>query len=273
MMHQKEPISVQIKKFLINWVDNPITTSLVFALWTIPIYFHLLPYFSYLQTPENNDYENIKQFIEWFGVPYGLLLALVMVNAWTQFETAKRALDREADALMAFYNTVELISGKHKIQADKIKTEVKKYVKNVLEHYTEESSEDTGKWKCRGDDSLDAMRIIIGTLIRQKESDVITAELLRFINELVDDRGDRLDASKERMPKSILAISIIASFLWLAPFLFLKFDNPSLGILFVGGVTLIVVSLLLIIVDLDNPIDGTWSMEMESWKELSDKIN
>jgi hypothetical protein len=98
-----------IYDFFLGLIDNPITKSLAFALWAIPIYFYLLPFFGGLKLT-SSDYNNITQFIEWFGVPYGLLLALVLVNVWTQFDTVDRSFDREVDAIVNLPNLVPLIS-------------------------------------------------------------------------------------------------------------------------------------------------------------------
>ncbi|MFN8385998.1 MAG: hypothetical protein U0V48_04580 [Anaerolineales bacterium] len=271
-MPQNDSLYARVNKYAISLVDNAITKSIAFVVWSIPLYFYLSPYFSFLQSPNNTDYENIKQFIEWFGVPYGLLLALVMVNAWTQFETVKREFDREADTIWSFYDTVDLVTNQS--ETDILKKKIKDYVDLVIKHFEEETVESESGWRRDGYKILDDIRRSVGKLIEDKQSDVITSELLALVNQVVAARGNRLDSSRERIPSPILWISIIASFLWLVPFYLLRFEDAGLGMFFVGGVTFVVVSILLIIVDLNNPIDeGTWSVNLDSWNALKSRLD
>lgn len=262
MGNMKIPYSKNLLKFLVDTFDTPIATGLAFALWIIPL--HLL---LNIQITEN-DYENIKQFIEWFGVPYGLLMALVLVNVWTQFDQTDRAFDREADALLSFYNTSRMVLNK------KIKNDINKalahYIKHVNDHFSDEFN--SKSFKHQGDNILNEIREQIGKIIKGKNNKELGVELLKLVNELIDDRGDRLSYSKQRMPSTVMSLSLITSFLWLAPFFFLNFENIWMEIFFLAGVTLTVVSILLIILDLDSPIGGTWGVNLESWEDLIEKI-
>jgi hypothetical protein len=253
-------------KFIVDLINNPITISIAFALWAIPVYFFLSQHLSGIKN--TTDYENVKQFIEWFGVPYGLLLALVLVNVWTQFDTTNRAFDREADAVSAFYDTSLLISNRE--VRKQLHKSIREYVEHVNACYFKEYM--IGEIKTSGDAYLNKIRKLTGRLIKGKENDVLTGELLQLINELTDDRGDRLSYSKQRMPKPVLILAFVASFLWLTPFFILGFTNTLAGIVFIGGVSFIVVSILLIVNDLDNPFTGTWCINLDSWNELLIKL-
>jgi len=260
----------KIYQRIIYIIDNPISVSLSFAAITIPFYYYVaLPFLVWLDI-QPSDYANIQQFIEWFGVPYGLLLALVLVNVWTMYDTTERAFDREADAILALYNTF-LLFGEKRLEKS-INTTLKNYILHVINYYTEEYKEDKSTYKTIGDTYLNDTRKLIGALIKKKKERVITAELLKLINELIDVRGDRLSYSKQRMPRPVLFLSVIASIIWLAPFFALQFINFFVGALFIGGVTFIVVSILLIVYDLDYPFTGTWLIELDSWDDLQHKF-
>jgi hypothetical protein len=58
---------------------------------------------------------------------------------------------------------------------------------------------------------------------------------------------------------------------WLVPFYFLYYPESSLGIfgwLLVIAVTFLVIMILTIIDDLDNPFDGNWMVNINSWKKI-----
>lgn len=247
------------------WIENPITESIAFALTVIAIFLYLVsPHLSELNLQEG-DLANFGNFIEWFGVPYGLLITLVLVNVWTQFETTNREFDREADGVFALFNTYSLISD---IRTKKlVNTILYYYVKHTRNQYSEEYKNNT--LKHIGEKRLIWVRQLTGNLLLQTDkNDILVAELFRLVNKVIDDRGDRLSFSKQRMPKPVLILSLISSILWLMPFFTLSFSDTFIQILYLGGTTFVVTSLLLIIVDLDDPFYGTWRINHDSWDEL-----
>ena len=165
-----------IYRRIIGVIDNPITVSLSFAGITIPIYYYILVPFLLWLNVSSNDYGNVQQFIEWFGVPYGLLLALVLVNVWTQHDTTDRAFDRESDAILALYNTFRLIEDPRLEKS--AATKIKKYIEHVRRFYIKEYKENQNRLREVGDNLLNDIRKLIGKLIKRKKDKVITAELL-----------------------------------------------------------------------------------------------
>lgn len=259
----------KISKKIFDWIENPITESVAFALAIIAIFFYFVsPHLPELNLKEG-DLTNFGNFIEWFGVPYGLLIASVLVNVWTQFETTDREFDREADGVLALYNTCSLIAD--------IKT--RELINMILLHYAEHTrnrySEEhiNNTLKQIGEKRLVWIRKIIGELLLQDDkNEIVATELFRLVNKVIDDRGDRLAFAKQKMPKPVLALSFISSILWLLPFFTLSFSKPFIQILYIGGTTFVVASLMLIITDLDDPFHGTWRINHESWDDLVHKI-
>jgi len=248
--------------FLTTFFDNPIMRGFSFALWAVPIYF-LLDI-----TVVGKDYDIIQGFIEWFGVPYGLLLALVLVNVWTQFEATNRSFDEEADAILMVYDTTLLVLDSS-IKA-KVCCLLLLYAKHVYKHYDDEFENKTKK--SIGDIILNKIRTSVGILLWDKNDKELGLEIIREVNKLIDLRGDRLAHSKQRILPPVFWLSFIASIIWLLPFFALNFIDPKLGIVFITGVTLIVVAILLVILDLDDPITGTWKVKLDSWKDLIETI-
>jgi hypothetical protein len=258
-------------KFIFVIVDNPITVSLSFALWVIPIQFWL-----HENTGELLQKDSVitQQFIEWFGVPYGLLLALVLVYIWTQFDSLDVEFDREADSIYSLYVTLSLVVHPSLTGIkDEIITNIRSYVSHVVQNYSIEWKEDKKSIKATGYTILGDIRSAIGDLIHGNENEVITTTLLSLANELSDVRGDRLSRSKQRIRKPMLTLSIISSLLWISPFIILDFNNFILGTVLTGGTAFVVASLLQVIYDLDEPFSGTWAINIESWSDLLERIN
>lgn len=256
-----------IGRNLINHIiyifDNPITKALAFSLWAIPLYIYLNSLTSTLVLSAS-DYDNFKQFIEWFGIPFGMLIVLLLVNVWTHFNAIEEAFDREADAILAFYNSIILITNPS--IKKKLKVYVFNYIKFVINSFASEFTDI--QMKRKGDNILNDIMQIVVTNAHKKKGDSLSIELLRLHNDWVSERRHRLSISLQRMPKPVLMLLTVASILWLAPFFTLKFSNPLIGTLLIGGVTLLITSILLIVIDLDKPLGGTWGINLDSWDEL-----
>ena len=102
------------------------------------------------------------------------------------------------------------------------------------------------------------------------------SELLHELNAIIDLRGDRISLSSERLYESLRLLSIITSIVWLIPFYYLYYTDNSGGDLSLGifgwilvvAVTFLVIIILTIIDDLDNPFDGYWTINISSWDKL-----
>jgi len=252
-----------IGRYLISLIDNPITKGLAFSLWTIPLYYYLNSYV-FNVTLSSDDYNNIRQFIEWLGIPYGMLMALMLINVWTQFDTVGRAFDREADSILAFYNSIILVPNPKIKRA--LKTNIYHYIEHVKANFSTEFAD--VRLKREGNKILNEILELIVASTKAKSGGSLSLELLRLHNDWVTDRGERLSFSSQRMPTPVMMLYFIASFLWLAPFFILKFSSPFIGMFFIGGVTLLIISIGLIMNDLDKPFEGAWGVNLDAWDEL-----
>lgn len=257
------PMRRKLINSLINLFDNPITKALAFSLWAIPLYYYLNAYAFNLILSER-DLIYIQNFIEWLGILYGMLTVLLLINVWTQFDALERAFDREADSVLAFYNSIILIT------SPSIKRNLKIYVFDYIEHVRRNFATEfiDIKVKRNGELILNEIMQIVVSNIHKKKSDSLSIELLRLHNEWVSNRGDRLSFSIQRMPRPVLTLFFIGSALWLMPFFTLQFTNPLVGMLLIGGVTLLITSIILIMVDLDEPFKGNWSINLDTWDKL-----
>jgi len=255
---------------ILNFFTNPMVLGAFFSIDVVIIRFYIFRKYYYIF---EGDFKLIESFIEWFGVAYGLFIALVLVNVWKQFDDTEREFDREADAVFMLYQSVRQMGGANvkirKLKADIIKS-IKVYVAHVNQNYIREYE----KIDVRdaGDRILEKIRDRIGEVIHTKEKEAITSALIKEFNDAVDVRGDRISASKQRVPSPVWVISLASSILWLIPFLWLDFKNDWIAIILEGGVVAIVTSILAIIRDLDDPFDGVWRIDTTEWELLGEKI-
>jgi len=229
-----------------------------------------------------------REFVEWFGVLYGFLLPQILVRVWEQFDEIDNVFDSEADAIKILAEDMSLLRVEFSGTRTEILEKLHAYSKHVLDHHTEEiklaeltkENEEESKSDL-GAKYLKEIRDKYKDIIHQSdpakpEVSSLISELLHGLNTIIDLRGDRISLSSERLYESLKLLAIITSIVWLVPFYFLYYTdnfggNLSLGIfgwLLVVAVTFLVIMILTVIDDLDNPFDGYWTVNINSWKKL-----
>lgn len=214
------------------------------------------------QIPES-DRGVIGNFIEWFGVVYGVTLALVVVEVWKNFTMINNEVDREADALVLLLRTVSYLNDPNALKA--FASRLREYTDLILQN---SKNADEAKQK------LDEVHEWIGNTINDEQTPpILASEMIRLINEAIDLRGDRLAHERERIPKAFWSIVIIASILWLICFFGLKIEKVYIAFFICGSATFIVASLLFIIADLNQPSEGFFRISFEPFEVLREELN
>ena len=233
---------------------------LALALW---MFFFASPYFRICDT----DSQIIGGFIEWFGVLYGLLLAMLLVEVWTNFNRVVEEIDKEADALQMLHWTAQCL--RQEGAAQRISETILGYVDVVLDAGGIETQ--TQRWMA--EDRVKALHRVVAQAITDSEHVALCTELLARINEARDTRGDRLAHARNRIPPVLWSALIVTSVIWLLAFFGLRIQSYVVSFLVVGGAVLVVVLLLLIIHDLSHHFSGVMVAEFEPFQTLRDNLN
>ncbi len=277
-----------------NWFRSISKSIFYIPLWIfiakeLEAFFQILGLNFFSPSDGNNWF--ISNFIEWFGVLYGILLPLILVKAWEQLDTIDRQFDREADSAKILYKDLNYLSeqqGSLGIVSNKSIRLLYKYVNHVIEHHKDEIKQsENNKYKRTGDKILESIRDEFKVLIhldtkQASLSTIIVGELFERLNELTDNRGDRISHASQRLFENLRAIALIASIIFLIPFYFAgpvyfskSFGPPYfylLDIALVLAVTFLVIYIYSIIEDLDDPFTGPKRMSDESWQFIHEEI-
>ncbi len=248
---------------------KPFVVALAYSPWLIILYYFIQFYIT--QLPQG-DKDFIESFIEWFGTAYSLFLALVLVNVWGQFDIVEREFDREVDALATMYQVINRIPEANEQDAviikdfkKNIKLKIITYIHHVIQNYDKEH--DIPQQRRNGEIILEMIGNQISELVPKVNiKDFFISEAFESLNEAMDVRGDRIAHSKQRIPQTVWFVAVISSIVWMIPFLGLEIVSLLVTFTLVGGVTFVIVIVLVIIYDLDNPFEGTWKIELESWE-------
>jgi hypothetical protein len=246
--------------------DNPIVVAIFFVPYVVVIRFYIFPKYAFLLEP---DMVLLQNFIEWFGIAYGLLLALVLVNVWSQFDLLEKDFDSEAAAVSALYQTVSFIKSMNPMQGRIIKY-IQSYIRHVLDNYAIEHK--NVKARANGKEILDQIGQAILVTLRGEEMNMLSGEIIKKWNDIKDFREDRISRSRQRIPNGVWMLAILSSILWLIPFYGLDFRNDLIAIFLTGGVTFVVITMLVVIKDLDDPFDGTWTISLDEWEFIEEEM-
>ncbi len=232
----------------------------------------------------------VSDFIEWFGVLYGILLPLILVRSWEQLDSIDREFDREADTIKILYEDLLYLQAKGAQFSDEIIKLLREYVGHVIINYPLETKrsrekfpeldEDEDAKRKAGDKILERIRDEYRRLIHSnpnwiKESEPFIPEIMHKLNEIVDIRGDRISLASQRLFQSLRIVALITSIIFVLPFYFVGFRQPIaiLDNLLITGVILLVLFIYMIIDDLDEPFGGIWKVNDDSWKRVRDDMD
>jgi hypothetical protein len=217
-------------------------------------------------------------FVEWFGVLYGFLVPLILVRVWEQFDSIDREFDREADTVKILYEDLQLLNEENEQFGRPIIKLLYEYVKHVIAHHPDEANK-VSTDRAEGDKILKQIRekykgLIHSSSETRAESDPLITELIHRLNDIIDIRGDRIGMSDQRLFESLRVVALITSIIFLLPFYFVGFTSHSglLDNILVFFVTLLVIFIYTILEDLDEPFDGIWKVDKETWSRLRDDI-
>lgn len=211
------------------------------------------------------DADILGNFIEWFGVLYGVLLALVVVEVWQKFSLLNKEIDREADALVLLLKNIRFLDDKLKIK--QIAQRVLEYSKIMLQIEKTYAFNDS-----KASTKLDEIHQEVGGILKSEKCPLpLAIQIIYHINDAIDIRGDWIAHAKERMPAALRILSIFTSIIWVLGFFGLNIKSDILAFILTGAATFTVLTILFIIIDLDDPEGGVWGVEFESFEILKDE--
>lgn len=213
------------------------------------------------------DKEILGNFIEWYGILFSILLALVIVHVWTKYNTVDALVDKEADTLVSLLRFAKFLESPPVFIA----------LADVIYDYCAYFCQPGLSYENAMKDSREKLDKIFSELfkaVKSVQQPILTKEMIRCFDEAADTRGDRDAIAKERIPYVLWFMMVFTSMIWLTSFFWLAFIDVHLTVavfmLFSTSVT--VIGLLFIAKDIDNPISGMWKINFNAFRETCKEI-
>lgn len=206
--------------------------------------------------------ESVNGFVAGTGVLYGLLLGLVAVATWQNYDSANTLASKEASSVAALYRDVCAFP-------EPERRELQDHLDNYLHDVIEVAwpAHRRGEIPRGGTVILSKFqRVLAAYQPATANQQVMLAEALTAFNKLVEARRMRIDSVTTGLPSVFWVVIIAGAFLSIG--LTYAFHLPSLKthLLLTGTYSLFVGFLIFLVAALDNPFRGELSVSSESYE-------
>ncbi|MFD0375826.1 DUF4239 domain-containing protein [Streptomyces sp. NPDC127112] len=218
-------------------------------------------FFPVLAAGENNDMVGVV--LGMFGAIYGIILAFVIVNLWTDLQTARTVVAAEASAVSQIVRDAEAFPpGTRTAVYDRVDN----YVHTVVERQWPMMQVGRGDAAVTSQAVDDLYRVLAAYEPRSFSAQAFYQEALDSLNEVAAQRRARISQSHDELP-ALLQVLIYggAAVIVLITLLYGVRDR-RVRLLFVGSVAALIGFSLLLVIVLDCPFAGDMSVSPQPFK-------
>ncbi|MEV6979428.1 DUF4239 domain-containing protein [Kitasatospora sp. NPDC093806] len=253
------------------WLLNHFPTAALVMLvvggfFALAIAGSLLAYRRHPSLVEGEHNDMVGVVLGMFGAIYGIVLAFVIVNLWTQLEGTQGVVSTEATAVSQIVRDARAFPPEPRAA---VTAAVGEYVHSVVEIQWPLMQQGRGDFE-RTAEKIEAIYGALRAFEPQTQTEqVFYEEAVSSLNDAVAQRRARIANSRLALPP-LLWILVIGGSLVILPLTFLYgIRDRRIRLLFVGSVAgLIGFSLLLVLV-LDRPFAGDLCVSPQPFKESS----
>ena len=195
------------------------------------------------------------------GMLYGLLLGLVAVAAWQNYDKLNEFVDEEASSLIQLYRCVSVLQDpSHKVILEGIKT----YTKDIIE--VSWPAHKQGKAPMSGVHLIsDLHKKLANYEPKAKNQPASYAEALSSFSDMVKARRMRVNGLDIGIPSALWLVIIGGAFLTIPITFFFHLPSLSIHLLMTGFYVVFLAGMIALIAVLDNPIRGEISVSTEPY--------
>ncbi len=186
------------------------------------------------------------------GIAYAVLLGLVVVAAWEQFQTARNTAEREADEL------AEIFWLGHRLppaEGHRLQELSRSYARVVVDE--EWPMLARGESSPRAWDLIDEIRLTVQDLNPDTDAEqVLYDQGLERVHDLADARRDRLVEAREGIPNILWVVLVVGAIVTVGFTYLFGLDDTTTHTLMVGLLALVIGLVLFTIGSLEYPFSG-----------------
>ena len=211
---------------------------------------------------EHNDVAGFIYAV--LGVTYAVLLGLMVVAVWEQWEVAKATADDEASSLAEIFWIADRLPEADGYHIQELCRAYAREVVNVEWPLMEQEKSSPRAW-----DLLDELRASLQDFDPSTPGEqVLYEQSLERMRDLADDRRDRLLEAEQGLP-IILWVVLITGAIIVVGFTYLfGLESTVIHLLMVGSLAMVIALVLFTVSALNYPFRGDITIEPEAMKHV-----
>lgn len=208
--------------------------------------------------------ESVNGLTGGVGVFIGLLVGLMAVAAWSNFDDVGKAAGREAAQIAVIYRDIAVLN---EPQKSALQNELKAYLRYVIDvawpaHKRGESP--------RG--GADILTQFLSTLtsydIKSQKDQVLFAQTLSDYAKLIEARRTRLESVNVRVPGVLWVVVLCTAALSIFLTYFFHLSSFRAHVILTGIFSMVLGLMIFLLIALDSPFRGGVSIETEDYESL-----
>lgn len=214
------------------------------------------------------DVSSVSGYLTVIGTLYSILTAFVIYSVWEQFNKSASAVENETNDLEDLLAYVGYLNDSKFDKA--IKKSVNQYAGSVIAHEWQDL--EAGRRSAKTDRAFDEIYKNIKSVNFDDSKDPIAwQQIIKKFNDISDARNQRIFVSMERIPRVLKSLLYLVSISVIAGFFLLGIENNIIAVAITALTTVIVVFIIEVVEDLDNPYTGKWAIKNGAFKVLKSK--
>lgn len=212
--------------------------------------------------------EAVNGYFSGIGVIYGLLLGLVAVATWQNFDAAASLISKEAATIGALYRDIS-------DYPDPLRSELQRHLRNHVTYVIEKDwpAQEQGRILTGGTLILsEFQRALTSFEPTPGGQTILHAETLRAFNIMVEARRLRLDAVTSGLPSVMWYVVLIGAVLSIFVTYFYDIEDQKLHLILTGTLGTFIGLMVFLTATLDNPFRGQVSVSPDSYQLIRENL-
>jgi hypothetical protein len=250
-----------------NWLLGLVTivtfvvASIAGLLITRPISRRLLE-----GSTKHNDV--VSYFIAAVGVLYGLALGLIAVATYANYTDVDGKAGKEAASIAALYRDLDSYPPTLRTR---LETKLRDYTSFIIKKAW--PAHRLGKVPAGGEEILEEFENLVGSYEPVTEGQKIAqTEVMRDVNDVVMNRGFRVQAVDSGLPAVLWGVVLIGAALNIGMMYLFWIDNIKLHAVLIGLFAATLGLLVFLTAAMDNPFRGEFSVSPGAYEEVLERV-
>lgn len=212
--------------------------------------------------------EAINGYFSGVGVIYGLLLGLVAVATWHNFDTASSLISKEAATVASLYRDVSNYP-------EPLKGELLSHLQNHITYIIDKDwpAQQKGRVLTGGTLILfEFQRALLSFEPSPGSKTILHAETLRAFDNMVEARRLRLDAVTSGLPSILWYVVLIGAVLSIFVTYFYHIGDQKLHLILTGTFSTFIGLMVFLTAAMDNPFRGQVAVSSNSYELIRENL-